>query len=141
MITSEFIIGHSADDAAERRAELRKIAWALLGALFLHLVVGFFLATFSGYFFSDATPIEEEDKPVELTLMNLPADQAPPVPKNSMLMETDESKATKEAPKEKTFESNANSIAASESAAKGEAPLPPQEGKERPYTDLETHDY
>lgn len=141
MITSEFIIGHSADDAAERRAELRKIAWALLAALFLHLVVGFFLATFSGYFFSDAAPIEEEDKPVELTMMNLPADQAPPVPKNSMFMETDESKATKEAPKEKTFESNANSIAASESAAKGEAPLPSQEGKERPFVDTETHAY
>ena len=142
MTTSEFIIGQSADDAAEKKGELRKIALALLAAIFLHLLMGFLLATFSGLFFSKATPVEEEeDKPVELTMVNLPAQEVAPPQKNSMFMETDESKATKEAPKEKTFESNANSIAASEAAARGNAPLPSQEGKERPFADLETHSY
>ena len=56
-------------------------------------------------------------------------------------METDESKQSVEPPKEKTFESNANSIAASELPATGEAPLPSQQGKERPSVDLETHAY
>jgi outer membrane biosynthesis protein TonB len=46
-----------------------------------------------------------------------------------------------EPPKEKTFESNANSIAASEVPATGSFPLPSQEGKERPTVDLETHAY
>jgi len=61
------------------------------------------------------------------------------VPKNSAFMETDESKASAQPPKEKTFESNANSIAASELPATGEAPLPSQTGKDRPFVDLETH--
>jgi outer membrane biosynthesis protein TonB len=46
-----------------------------------------------------------------------------------------------EPPKEKTFESNANSIAASQLPATGEAPLPSQQGKDRPFVDLETHPY
>src|SRR5205823_702003 len=54
-------------------------------------------------------------------------------------IETDESKKSVEPPKEKTFESNANSIAASELPATGEAPLPSQTGKDRPFVDLETH--
>src|SRR5438046_10634058 len=55
-------------------------------------------------------------------------------------METDESKQVAE-PKEKTFESNANSIAASGLPATGEAPLPSQQGKDRPFVELETHPY
>src|ERR1051326_264082 len=62
------------------------------------------------------------------------------VPKNSALVETDESKTAPE-PKDKTFESNANSIGASELAASGELPLPSQAGKDRPFMDLETHPY
>jgi hypothetical protein len=58
-----------------------------------------------------------------------------------MFMETDESKQSAEQPKEKTFESNANSIGASELPATGALPLPSQEGKDRPTTDLETHQY
>ena len=80
----------------------------------------------------------EEDKPIELTFVDL-ATPAPAVPKNSMFMETDESKQSAEQPKEKTFESNANSIAASELPATGELPLPSQQGKDRPSVDLETH--
>jgi outer membrane biosynthesis protein TonB len=87
--------------------------------------------------FSPTLPIEE--KPVELTFVDLP--QAPVVPKNSVFMETDESKKSVEPPREKTFESNANSIAAAELPATGEAPLPSQTGKDRPLVDLETHSY
>ena len=140
MTTSEFIIGHSVDDAAERKAEWRKILWALLAALVVHLVVGYSIARFHGVF---ASPIQvEEDKPVEMTIMDLPAPvPVPEAKKNSMFMETDESKASVEPPKEKTFESNANSIAASQQAATGEMPLPSQEGKDRPAVDLESHNY
>lgn len=134
MTTAEFIVGHSVDSAAERRQETRKILWAFLAALFLHLVVAFSLAAWSGIF-SPAFPAEE--KPMELTFVDL-ATPAPIAPKNSMFMETDESKKSAE-PKEKTFESNANSIAASELPATGGAPLPSQQGKDRPSVDLETH--
>jgi outer membrane biosynthesis protein TonB len=108
--------------------------WALLAAIFIHLVIAFLLAVFGGVF-SPAVPIE--DKPVQLTFVDL--SPVPLVPKNSAFMETDESKKSAEPPKEKTFESNANSIAASKLPATGEAPLPSQTGKERPFVDLETH--
>ncbi len=113
--------------------EKRTILLALLAAILIHLLVAFFLAAFGGVF-SPATPVE--DKPSELTFMDL----APTAPKNSEFIETDESKKAPE-PKEKTFESNANSIGASELAAAGQLPLPSQNGKDRPFMDLETQQY
>src|SRR5437899_1779306 len=113
--------------------ETRTVLLALLAAILIHLLVAFFLAAFGGVF-SPATPVE--DKPSELTFMDL----APTVPKNSAFIETDESKKAPE-PKEKTFESNANSVGASELAATGELPLPSQAGKDRPFMDLETNPY
>src|SRR6266550_31042 len=113
--------------------ETRTVLLALLAAILIHLLVAFFLAAFGGVF-SPATPVE--DKPSELTFMDL----APTAPKNSAFIETDESKKAPE-PKEKTFESNANSIGASELAAAGELPLPSQTGKDRPFMDLETHQH
>lgn len=138
MTTAEFIIGHSADDAAERKQEFRKILWALLAALFIHLVIASLVAVFGGML---SSPISiEEDKPVELTFVDL-ATPAPITPKNTMFMETDESKQSAEQPKEKTFESNANSIWASQLAPTGSMPVPSQQGKDRPALDLETQQY
>ncbi len=132
-------MGHSADDAADRKDEARKVLWALLAALAIHLVVGCFIATFSGVF---SAPIQvDEDKPMEMTIVDLPPTAPDATKKNSMFMETDESKKSAEAPKEKTFESNANSIAASQQPATGNAPLPSQQGKDRPTVDLENHNY
>jgi outer membrane biosynthesis protein TonB len=113
--------------------ETRTVLLALLAAILIHLLVAFFLAAFGGVF-SPTTPVE--DKPSELTFMDL----EPTAPKNSAFIETDESKKAPE-PKEKTFESNANSIAASEVGATGEMPLPSQAGKDLPFMDLETHDH
>ena len=138
MITSEFIIGHSEDDAAERKDEPRKILFALLAALLIHLGVGYFIAISGGLFSS--TPVADENKPMELTLVDLST--PPPVAapkKNTMFMETPEARKAEEAPKEQTFESNANSRAASEQPATGDLPLPSQDGRERPNVDLETH--
>src|SRR5437773_4616843 len=92
MTTAEFIIGHSADDAAERKKEARKILWALLAALGIHLLIGYSLAVFGGLLYSPFSVIEE-DKPVELTFVDL----ATPAPaKNSTFIENDESKQTAE---------------------------------------------
>src|ERR1700704_5329602 len=131
MTTAEFIIGHSTVDAAERKKETRKILWALLAALGIHLLIGYTLAVFGGLLYSPFSAIEE-DKPVELTFMDL----ATPAPlKNAMFVPNNESKQT-EQPKEKIFESNANSIAASENAATGSLPLPSQQGVDRPNLDF-----
>jgi len=136
MTTAEIMFAQPGDRTIDRKEEGRKVLWALLAALFIHLVVAYSLAVLGGTF-SPASPVEE--KPAELTLVDLPS--TPLVPKNAAFMETDESKQSAEPPKEKTFESNANSIAASELPAKGEAPLPSQQGKDRPFVDLETHPY
>lgn len=138
MTTSEFMIGHSADDALERKQEVRKILWALLAALLVHLIVGYSIAVSGGLFSSHS--VIEEDKPIELTFVDL--NKAPAEPKkNTMFMETPDSKKTVEPPAEKTFESNANSKAASQQPATGDMPLPSQQGKERPSVDLDTHQY
>lgn len=138
MTTSEFIIGHSADDALERKQEVRKIFWALLAALLVHLVVAYSIAVSGGLFSSHS--VIEEDKPIELTFVDL--NKAPAeTKKNTMFMETPDWKKTVEPPPEKTFESNANSRAASEQPATGDAPLPSQQGKDRPAFDLDTHQY
>src|SRR4029077_5468466 len=106
------------------------IIWALLAAVFIHLLIGCVLALSSGLF-SAVVPMEEE-KPMEMTFMNT----APTPQKSTMFMETDESKQSPEPPKDKTFESNANSIGASEAPATGSLPLPEQNGKDRPTVDL-----
>src|SRR5881227_2818370 len=112
--------------------ETRTVLLAVLAAILIHLVVAFFLAAFGGVF---SPPAPVEDKPAELTLVDLA-----PTSKNSAFIENDESKKAPE-PKEKTFESNANSIGASELAATGELPLPSQTGKDRPFMDFETNPY
>jgi outer membrane biosynthesis protein TonB len=136
MTTAEMTFPQPGDALLDRKQEFRKIFWALLAALLIHLVVAFTLAAFGGVF-SQELPVE--DKPVELTIVDL-APAAPAVPRNPAFMETDESKQAPE-PTAKTFESNANSIGASQLPATGDAPLPSQEGKDRPSVDLETHQY
>ena len=122
----------------EQTKERRKLGLAILISLFLHLLVGFSLAAFGSAF---TPPLPVEDKPVELTIVDLSATPPPLVPKNPPFMETAPSKESAEKPKEQTFESNANSIAASKLPATGDLPLPSQDGKERPFVNLETHDY
>jgi len=130
MTTAEFIIGHSEDDAAERKKEARKILVALFAAVLIHLLIGYGLAVFGGLLYSPFTPTEEE-KPMEMTFMDL----NPAPTKNTMFIPNDESKQT-EKPKEQTFESNANSIAASEKPADGSMPLPSQDGSEHTKLDF-----
>src|SRR6266704_6101458 len=136
MTTADIMLAQPGNPESFRDHEYdaRTISWALLAAILIHLVVAFLLAAFSGVF-SPSVPFEE--KPAELTFVDLSPASAS---KNSAFIETDESKKAPE-PKEKTFESNANSIGASELAAAGELPLPSQTGKDRPFMDLETNPY
>ena len=116
----------------------RRTLWlAVIASLFLHVVVALSLATFNS---SRSSPLEE-DKPVELTMVDLSATPPPLVPRNPPFMATDPAAESPEQPKEKTFESNANSLAASKLPATGDEVLPSQEGKERPFVEMQTQDY
>src|SRR5213592_4150053 len=137
MTTADIMLAQPGNPESFRDHEYdaRTVLWALLAAIAIHLAVAFLLAAFSGVF-SPTIPFEE--KPSELTLMDLSPAQL--VPKNSAFMETDESRKAPEQ-KDKTFESNANSIGASKLDAAGGMPLPSQTGKDRPFMDLETNPY
>jgi len=135
MTTADTVFAQPGDPDRLRdyQQNARTVFWALLVAILIHLVVAFLLAAFGG-FFSPALPAPE--KPVELTFMDLsPASNA----KNSAFIETESKNAPE--PKDKTFESNANSVGASELAAAGEMPLPSQTGKDRPLMDFESNPY
>lgn len=122
----------------EKTKERRKLGWAILISLLLHLAVAYSLAAFGG---AMSPPLPVEDKPVELTIVDLSATPPPLVPTNPPFMETAKSRESAEKPKEQTFESNANSLAASQLPATGDVPLPTQDGKERRTMNLETQDY
>src|SRR5205807_2806183 len=116
------------------RSERQKILWAVFVSLLLHLVVGVSIASFGDKL---QPSLPEDEKPVELTIMDLVPGPTPPiVPTSTPFIDTTEQTATKEEPKEKTFESNTNSTAASELPALGIAPIPTQEGEELPTMDL-----
>jgi TonB family protein len=115
----------------------RKLGFAILISLILHLAVGFSLAAFGKVFTSPVVPPDET--PPEMTLMDLAP--APEKEKNPQFVDVDKSKESAEKPKEQTFESNANSLAASQRAPTGDLPLPSQDGKDLPSRDLETHDF
>jgi outer membrane biosynthesis protein TonB len=132
MTTADTVFAQP-DRLRDYEQDARTVFWALLVAILIHLIVAFLLAAFSG-FFSPALPTPE--KPVELTFMDLSPASAS---KNSAFIETEDKKAPE--PKDKTFESNANSVGASELAAAGEMPLPSQTGKDRPLMDFETNPY
>src|SRR5438034_2440043 len=136
MTTADIVFAEpgNPETLRDREYDARTVLWALLVAILIHLAAAFLLAAFSG-FFSPSVPMPEQ--PAELTLVDLAPTSAS---KNSAFIETDESKKAPE-PKDKTFESNANSIGASELAATGELPLPSQAGKDRPFMDFETNPY
>ncbi len=123
----------------QRNSEHRKLWWAIAASLFIHFAIAYSLAAFGGG--ASAADMVEEGKPPELTIVDLSPVPPPPVSKNSVFMETDPAKESAQKPKEQTFESNANSIAASELPATGEAPVPSQQGKERSFLNTETHSF
>src|SRR2546423_3778824 len=122
---------------SENKSYGRKLGFAILISIVLHLAVGFSLAAFGSVFKPPPTPPEET--PAKLTLMDLST--PPPVEKTPQFVDVDKSKESAEKPKEQTFESNANSLAASQRAPTGDLPLPSQDGKDLPLRDLETHDF
>jgi len=66
----------------------RKLGFAILISIVVHLAVGFSLAAFGNVFNPPALP---DEKPAELTLMDL-SSTPPPVEKNPQFVDVDKSK-------------------------------------------------
>lgn len=113
----------------------KKLWWAILASIFLHVLLAFSFVAFNNAV-SPTPQIADDDKPVELTMMDLSSSPTPPA--KPRYLETDPAKESAEQPKEKTFESNANSLAAANAPASGDAPLPSQKGRELPFLNMET---
>lgn len=122
----------------QRRAERRTILLAVIASLLLHFAVAISLAAFGGKL---QPPVPQAEKPIEMTFIDSTPTPFPVAPKNAPLVETSQNRETKEQPKEKTFESNANSIAASQQPGAGNAPVPTQDGKERSDLELDSQRY
>lgn len=119
--------------------ERRRVWWAVLASIVLHLLIGLSLAAFGSA--PKDLPLEVEAPP-QLTIMQVSESTPPPlVPKNPPMTTVDPARKAAAAPKEKTFEANEDSIAAAEKAATTDNQLPGQEGKDRPFMQLEEHDY
>jgi hypothetical protein len=104
-----------------------------------HFLIGLSLAAFAAV--GRISALEEPQVP-QLTIMQAPEPTPPPVvPKNAPMTTVDPARKSAVAPKEKTFEANENSIAAAEKAATTDNQLPGQDGKDRPFMNLEEHDY
>src|SRR5262245_2836141 len=110
----------------------RRVWWAVLASIALHLLIGLSLAAFSSR--QTAFELQAEAPPPQLTILPVDEPTPPPlVPKHAPMITVDESRKSTEAPKDKTFEANENSIAAAEKAATIDNQLPGQDGKERPF--------
>ena len=121
----------------EPNRERRRVWWAVLASVVLHLLIGLSLAAFGGKTQDIAL---EETPPPQLTIMQLPEPTPPLVPKNAPMTTVDPARKSAVAPKEKTFEANENSLAAAEKAATENNQMPGQDGKDRPFVNLEEHE-
>lgn len=122
----------------EPNRDRRKVWWAVLASVLLHVLIGLSLAAFGGN--RQDVPLEEPQVP-QLTIMQEPEPTPPPlVPKNAPMVTVDPARKSAVKPKEKTFEANEDSVAAAEKAATTDSQLPGQDGKDRPFMNLEEHE-
>lgn len=122
----------------EPNRDRRKVWWAVLASVVLHVLIGLSLAAFGGN--RQDVALEEPQVP-QLTIMQEPEPTPPPVvPKNAPMVTVDPARKSAIKPKEKTFEANEDSVAAAEKAATTNSQLPGQDGKDRPFMNLEEHE-
>ena len=114
-------------NSVEKGAERRRLWWAVLASLLVHLSAVLILASL---YLSGATAPPEEVDEIEIVMMEAPAPPAPP-----RFVETEVSPA--DPPESAAFQSDRDTAAASPELAQGEVPLPTQEGREQQVLELE----
>lgn len=133
-------------------SERQKVIFALIASAVLHLAGGLFATVWTRLHPGGPARMPADADPLEVTFVAAPsppdpaaAAHAAPTPPPAKILRTEldaDGLATAETPPENAkFESDRNSRAASEMPATGDAPLPSQEGKERPAAEFTTHDY
>lgn len=127
----------------------RKVLAAILASLLFHVLVVLLISLWK--WASPAAspapdaplevtlvPAQEKPKPVQLARLQVPT----PVPKpQKSFIDSDGLQKSTKAPDDATIESDVNMTAASELPATGAAPLPTQQGKQRPFAQFENRNY
>jgi outer membrane biosynthesis protein TonB len=119
-------------------SDRNKIILAVVGSLILHIVIILAVSKVMALG-SDVSPPPKEEAPPELTML----DTAPPEPEKQerQYLRTNDDQKTDKKPDDSFFESDKDTVAASEKPAEGHAPVPTQDGKETPDIGFKNEQY
>jgi TonB family protein len=112
-------------------SDRKKIILAVVGSLVLHLIIILGSSKVIALWPDVSSPPQKEDQsPPQLTMLDTP----PPDEQKQerQYLRTNEDQKTDQKPVDSMFESDKDTAAASEQPAKGDTPIPTQEGKEAP---------
>jgi len=112
-------------------SDRKKIILAIVGSLVLHLIVILGSSKVIALWPDVSAPPQKEDQsPPQLTMLDTP----PPDEQRQerQYLRTNDDQKTDQKPVDSMFESDKDTAAASEQPAKGDTPIPTQEGKEMP---------
>ena len=115
----------------ERLKRQRRTWWALLLSLLVH---GGVILAVAWIYILESEPWPEPAEEIEITFI-----EPPPEPDKPQFVDTS-APAAEEPPENALFESDRDTAAAAPEAARGEEPLPSQDGKEQPFLELENQE-
>lgn len=124
--------------AAKRDEERKETTIAVVASILIHLLL--IAAIAFALTMPELLPLPEppaEEEPLEVTLFT-PEPATPPTPQ---FVRTDPNRAVAEQQVDAPFESDNNTVAASEAAPTGQDAMPSVEGRETPSLDLEDRQY
>jgi TonB family protein len=121
-------------------SDRKKIILAIAGSLILHVIIILGSSKVISLW-PDVSPAEQkvDEAPPQLTML----DNGPPedTKQERQYLRTNDDQKTDQKPVDSMFESDKDTAAASEQPAKGEAPVPTQEGKETPDVGFKDEQY
>ncbi len=112
-------------------SDRKKIIYAIVGSLILHVII--ILGSSKVITLWPEVPPEQkvDETPPQMTMVDTPPPEEEKKQERQYLRTNDDQK-TDQKPADSMFESDKDTAAASEQPAKGDAPLPTQEGKDTP---------
>jgi TonB family protein len=115
-------------------SDRKKIILAIVGSLVLHLIIILGSSRVIALWPDVSLPQQKEDlSPPQLTMLDTqPPEEQKEEKQERQYLRTNEDQKTDQKPVDSMFESDKDTAAASEQPAKGDAPIPTQEGKEAP---------
>jgi TonB family protein len=125
-------------------SDRKKIIIAIVGSLILHVIIILGSSRVVALWPDSSPPEHKEDEtPPQMTMLDTPAPTPPPAePKQQpQYLRTNDDQKTDQKPVDPMFESDKDTAAASEQPAKGDAPLPTQEGKDTPDLGFKNEQY